>query len=74
MATSVKAVMKYKAKTYHRVPLDLRNEDFDELKALCESIGMPVNTFIREAIAEKASRIKAEQRQLDDLKFSMTEN
>lgn len=47
-----RADAKYRAKTYKRVPLDLRNEDYDELKAHCEKIGEPINTFIRRLIKE----------------------
>ncbi|SFA87103.1 hypothetical protein SAMN05216249_10435 [Acetitomaculum ruminis DSM 5522] len=45
-----KATLKYQKKTYKRVPLDLRYEDYERLKEHCEKLGKPVNTLIKELI------------------------
>lgn len=48
--------LEYKKKTYKRVPLDMRIEDYDELKAYCDKCNIPVQTFIKSAISEKMTR------------------
>ena len=51
----------YKKQNYKRVPLDLQIDYYDKiLKPAAEIAGVPVNTFIKQAIAEKIAR--------DDLK------
>lgn len=47
--------LQYKKKTYKRIPLDMRIEDYDELKAYCDNKGVPVQTFIKQAIQDKMS-------------------
>ena len=48
--------MEYAKKTYKRVPLDLQQPDYDELKAAADAAGVGVNTYIKAAIKEKISR------------------
>ena len=43
-----RATVKYKAKNYKRVPLDLRKEEYDALKEQADS--MPMDTFIKKAL------------------------
>lgn len=33
-----------------RIPLDLRIEDYQKLKEYCDSIGIPINTYIKQLI------------------------
>ena len=73
MATSRKAVQKYNAKTYKRVPLDIRKEDYEILKAACERLGMPVNTFIRYAINDRLRALQAEEQKMAEIGFTMAE-
>lgn len=50
------------AKTHlKRVPLDLRLEKYDEIKAHAETKGESVNGFIKRAIDETMERDSAEQ-------------
>lgn len=48
----------YKKKSYKRVPLDMRIEDYEQLKAYCDKCNIPVQTFIKSAISEKMTRDK----------------
>lgn len=48
----------YKKKSYKRVPLDMRIEDYEQLKTYCDSKSIPVQTFIKSAISEKMKRDK----------------
>ena len=43
---------KWKAKNMKRVPLDLRNEEYDALKEYCFERNLTVNGFIRDLIRE----------------------
>ncbi|WP_290095398.1 hypothetical protein [Bacteroides acidifaciens] len=55
MATSeaqVKATLKYKSKAYKRIPLDVRIEEYEELKEYTERTGESINGFIRRIIKE----------------------
>lgn len=47
-----KATLKHKEKAYKRVPLDLKIEDYEQLKAYCESSGESINGFIKRIIKE----------------------
>jgi len=49
----INANMKYSAKTYKRIPLDIKINSAEILKEYCASINTGVNTFIKEAIKEK---------------------
>lgn len=49
----IDANMRYAAKTYKRIPLDIKKETADQLKNYCNSIDTGVNTYIKQAIKEK---------------------
>lgn len=52
-------VQNYKKEHYKRVPLEVKREYYDEVLAPAASLrGMTVNSFIKEAIAEKLDREK----------------
>ncbi len=46
------ATAKYKAKAYKRIPLDVRVEEYEALKAYTDKTGEPINGFIRRIIKE----------------------
>ena len=46
----------YQKKKLKRVPLDLKLEDYDNLKSAAEQAGQTVNGYIKQAIAEKMER------------------
>lgn len=49
--------IKYQKENMKRVPLNVRKEWYtDVLKAAADAVGLPVNTFIKEAIEEKIAR------------------
>lgn len=50
--------LEYSKKHYKRVPLDMPIDDYDELKAHCDKIGVAINTFIKQAIQDKISKSK----------------
>lgn len=55
MATSdaqTKATLKYKAKAYKRIPLDVRIEEYEALKDYCNRSGESINGFLRRIIKE----------------------
>lgn len=68
-----KAVIKYAAKTYKRVPLDIRKEDYVTIKAVADRLGESVNGFIKQAIAERMERVCGDEIKLEELNFSMEE-
>lgn len=43
----------YAKKNYKRIPLDVRIEKYEEIKAAAEQAGETVNGFIKKAIDEK---------------------
>lgn len=48
---------KYNAKNIKRIPLDVQKEYFEKvLKPAADSAGVGVNTYIKQAIAEKIQR------------------
>ena len=47
-----KATLRYKEKAYKRIPLDVRIEEYEELKAYTEKTGQTINGFIRKIIKE----------------------
>ena len=47
-----KATLKYKAKAYKRIPLDVKTEEYDALKKYTERTGESINGFIRRIIKE----------------------
>ena len=46
----------YREKNLKRVPLDVQNSEYTNLKAAADSAGMKVNEYIKAAIREKMSR------------------
>lgn len=48
-----KANKKYASSHLKRVPLDIQIETYEEWKSFSESLGKPLNTVIREAMADK---------------------
>lgn len=68
------ATNRYKKKNYKRVVIELRFEQYDNLKAVCDGLSMPVGTFAKQAVLDRLQKIAEEQQKLDDLNFSMTEN
>ncbi len=59
MATSeaqVKATLKYKARAYKRIPLDVKIEEYEALKEYTDSIGESINGFIRRIIKENIEK------------------
>lgn len=40
----------YAKKSLKRVPLDMQLDFYDRIKSVAESLGMPVNTYIKNAI------------------------
>ena len=48
----------YKKENLKRVPLDLRKDQYLEVRAAAERAGMSVNGFIKAAINEKIEREK----------------
>lgn len=45
-----RAIKRWKEKNIRRIPLDVRTTEYDAIHAFCEREGVPVNTFIRDAI------------------------
>ena len=59
MATSeaqVRATLKYKAKAYKRIPLDMKIEEYEALKEYTDNTGESINGFIRRIIKENIDR------------------
>ena len=51
--------MKYAMKKLKRVPLDMQKDYYEEvLKPMADSLGEPVNTFIKKAIEERIERLR----------------
>lgn len=57
-----KYVTKYRALHQKRITVDFKNEYFNEvLKPAIDKTGLPVNTFVKQAIAEKIERMNQEE-------------
>lgn len=52
----VRATLKYKAKAYKRIPLDVKLEEYEALKAHTDAIGESINGFIRRIITESIEK------------------
>lgn len=48
-----KATMKYAKQNLKRIPLDVQKEEYEKIKAAAESVGEPVNTYIKTAISRR---------------------
>lgn len=46
------ATGRYKAKAYKRIPLDVKIEEYDELKSYCDLHNETINGFLRRIIKE----------------------
>lgn len=68
-----RANQKYDAKTYKRVPLNIRKEDYVTIKAVADRLEESVNGFIKKAIAERMERVCGDEIKLEELNFSMEE-
>ena len=51
-----RASMKYTAKTYRRIPLDVRKEYYEVIAKAAEAAGESVNGYIKRAIEERIRR------------------
>lgn len=51
-----RATTKYVNSHYHRIPLDVKNEFYEQIVIEAEKSGKKVNTFIKEAISEKMQK------------------
>ena len=51
-----RASMKYTAKAYKRIPLDVRKEYYPEIVKAAEAAGESVNGYIKKAIEERMQR------------------
>ena len=59
MSTSeaqVRATLKYKAKAYKRIPLDMKIEEYEALKEYTDHTGESINGFIRRIIKENIKK------------------
>lgn len=57
MKEQYKRHYRYTEKNLKRIPLDVQKEYYENtLKPAAERAGIPVNTFIKQAIAEKIER------------------
>ena len=60
MASRSEYITAYKKENYKRVPLDLKKEQYQELKAAADCAGTSINAYIKTAIEEKILRDKGE--------------
>ncbi len=51
-----KYLLEYQKANLKRVPLDMRLDDYRELKSAAVAAGMSVNGYIKQAVAEKIAR------------------
>lgn len=51
-----RATIKYARSHLKRVPLDLKQDYYDQVKAFLIEKGVPVNTYIKTALSEKLDR------------------
>lgn len=61
MATSkaqVDATLRYKAKAYKRIPLDMKIDEYKALKQYTDKNGETVNGFIRRIIKENIEAVR----------------
>lgn len=43
----------YKARSIHRIPLDVQNEEYEQIKAAATAAGESVNGYIKAAIRQR---------------------
>ena len=51
-----RANMKYARNNLKRIPLDVQLSKYEEIKAAASAAGVPVNTYIKQAIDERMAR------------------
>lgn len=52
----------YYQRSIKRIPLDMLKSYYEEeVKPAADALGIPVNTFVKQAIAEKIERMKEEK-------------
>ena len=71
--SQMQSIARYKEKTYKRVPLDVRKEDYEVIKRVADHLGESVNGFIKQAIKERLTKLQKEETKLEELDFSMDE-
>lgn len=54
----IEANIRYAKKAYKRVPLDLQNDFYEELKTASENVGESVNGYIKKAIIARMKKGK----------------
>ncbi len=54
-----RASQKYAKTHYRRIPLDVRVEKFEEIKAAADTVREPVNTFIKKSIDLRLEAIRS---------------
>ena len=47
-----RASAKWRSNNVKRIPLDVRNEEYEALRAYCEQHQIPINSFIRQLIRD----------------------
>ena len=52
----VEATLRYKAKAYKRIPLDMKIEEYEALKEYTDKTGESINGFIRRIIKENIKK------------------
>ena len=67
------ATNRYKKKNYKRVVVELRFEQYEKLKSVCDGMGLPVGTFAKQAILESVGRAEQEEQKIAELGFSIAE-
>jgi len=50
------ATLKYKKKNYKRIPLDVKNEEYEKIKRHIDGTGETVNGFIRRIIKKEIEK------------------
>lgn len=53
---SKQSQIEYKKKNIKRVPLDMQISMYEKLKEVSNAFGVPVNSYIKQAITEKIER------------------
>ena len=51
-----RATYKYAKNHLHRIPLDVKNEDYEKIKEAAEAAGETVNGYIKKLIWERIGR------------------
>lgn len=60
---NTKHVYNYTRKHYHTMTVNFDKEFYsDTLKPLCDSLGIPVATFIKQAVSNEVERLSADKK------------